>query len=86
MRAIQASHDLSTIRPFLDDDIRNALKQLKASTSAIKKQTTTLRNQQEALRLYRESLEDGELRRKHVGEQRKRKYALEKQHLEQAVS
>jgi len=53
---------------------------------AIEKQNQALRSQQKALLAYREKVEDGEARRKRVSEQRRRKHALEKQHVEMAVS
>ena len=86
VRAIQANHDTSTIRPILDEEIRSALEALKASTLAIEKQNQALRSQQKALLAYREKVEDGKARRKRVSEQRRRKHALEKQHVEMAVS
>lgn len=86
VRAIQASSDLTTVRPFDESDIRTALDTLKASTAAIEKQTRTLRIQQGALLSYGKSLDDGELRRKHASEQKRKKYALEKQHVQTAVS
>ncbi|KAI9875601.1 MAG: hypothetical protein M1830_008217 [Pleopsidium flavum] len=85
IKAIQASHDTSTIRPILDDEIRSALDTLKASTLAIEKQNQTLRSQQKALLADREKVEDGEARRKRASEQRRRKLALEKQHVEMAA-
>lgn len=86
VRTINASHDTSTIRPILDDEIRSALETLKASTLAIEEQNMTLQAQQKALRAYRENTGEGEARRKRASEQRGRKYALEKQHVEIAVS
>lgn len=86
VRAIQASNDLTTVRPFTESDIRSALDTLKASTSAIEKQTRILRSQQKGLLSYGKDLDDVESRRKHDSEQRRRKYALEKQHVQMAVS
>lgn len=86
VRSIQASNDLTTVRPCVESDIRSALDSLKASTSAIERQTRTLRSQQKALLSYGKDLDDGESRRKHASEQRTKKYALEKQHVQMAVS
>jgi len=86
VRAIQASNELTTVRPFGESDIRSALDALKASTSAIEKQTQTLRIQQEALLSYGKGLDEGVSRQKHASKLRGKKYALEKQHVQTAVS
>ena len=85
-RAIQASNGFTTVRPLYEGDIRGALDTLKASTSAIEKQTRILRRQQKALLAYGKAIDDGESRRKRANEQRIRKYAVEKQHVQLAVS
>ena len=86
VRAIQASTDLTTVRPFVESDIRSALDTLKASTLAIEKQTLALRSQQKALAAYAKGIDEGESQRKRASEQRRKKYALEKQHVQMAVS
>ncbi|KAI9737000.1 MAG: hypothetical protein M1834_000589 [Cirrosporium novae-zelandiae] len=82
---IAASEELSATRPILDDDIRAAIQNLKASTAAIQKQNEALREQWKALDAFREKCKDVENQQSRKRAQRQKRATAERQRLTIAV-
>lgn len=82
---LAASHDLSLIRPILDDEIQTAVTTLRASTLAIERQNDVLKGQRAALLAFR--MQDKETKVQSEARNRKRhsKQEQEKQHVVLAV-
>ncbi|KAL2002058.1 hypothetical protein VTN02DRAFT_740 [Thermoascus thermophilus] len=85
LQALLQNPDLSATRPFLDENIRNAIDSLKASTAAIQKQTEILALQYEDLRKQLRNDKERVLVRSRALAQLKRRHELERQHVNAAA-
>jgi hypothetical protein len=82
---LAASQDLSTIQGVNDQDIQNAIEELRRSTAAIEKQTETLKLQYNAMStLVKSNTRAGEAR-SHTNKTQQRKWNVEKNHIVSAV-
>ena len=84
-RRITASHDLGTVRVFLDEDIEAALTLLENSTSTIITQTQVLKLQQEALKEFQATNDQAQTQFKRITGYRQRYQVQEKQNTDLAV-
>jgi hypothetical protein len=85
-REIAISHDLSVVKHISDEEIRSAIEALEISTAAINQQNLTLKTQRDNLEAIIEESHHAESTRKRFGDRHNRKFALEKQHVQVAVS
>lgn len=85
-RDLAANHDLSLVRPILDDEIQTAVKSLEASTLAIEGQAEALKSQRVALSAFQEQGKQTKVRGEARNGQRHRKQEQEMQHVELAVT
>ncbi|KAI9780043.1 MAG: hypothetical protein M1839_007025 [Geoglossum umbratile] len=85
VQKITTTHDLSVVKPVSDDEIRSAIEALEASTAAINKQNSTLKAQRESLEAVVAESHSAEATRNRQGDRRRRKFALEKQHVSVAM-
>jgi len=85
LKTLLQNPDLGATRPLLDEDIRNAIDSLKASTAAIQKQTEILTLQCEDLKRQLRNDKESELGRSRALDQLKRRHELERQHINAAV-
>lgn len=84
-RDIASSHDLSTTRSFLDDEITSALRTLKDSTSTISRHNRLLKLQEEAVATLRKSNEEAWGQAKRTIGQNQKKRLREKRNVDFAV-
>ncbi|OJD09801.1 hypothetical protein AJ78_08919 [Emergomyces pasteurianus Ep9510] len=85
LKSILHGQEITSTRPFLDDEIRDAIVSLKASTTAIENQTETLRLQcKEVKSQIRKGNQSRQREAKALGHLRN-KHALEKQQIDVAV-
>ncbi|KAI9815562.1 MAG: hypothetical protein M1827_002696 [Pycnora praestabilis] len=85
VRNISANHDLSIVRPIVEDEIRTAIASLEESTASIERQNISLKAQWEALKDLKDQSQHDETTRKRDTDRRCRKHLLEKQHMELAI-
>ncbi|PGH14809.1 hypothetical protein AJ79_02825 [Helicocarpus griseus UAMH5409] len=85
LKSIIQGHEISSTRPFLDDEIRDAIGSLKASTAAIENQTETLRLQCKELKSQIRNGNQSRQREAKSWAQLHKKHALEKQQVDVAV-
>ncbi|KZF21548.1 hypothetical protein L228DRAFT_283697 [Xylona heveae TC161] len=81
VKRILASNDLSTVRPVLEDDLRNTIETLNASTAAIERQNELLAKQRESLEALKERNRENREACNRSNAQRRRKHAIESQHV-----
>lgn len=80
-RKLAANHDLSHVRPLLDEDLRTAIRSLETSTSAIEKQTAQLKQQWQYLETHGHELGKLQALQKKTTEKLERNSTLEEQHV-----
>jgi hypothetical protein len=86
IREIATSHDLSIVKAISDDEIRSAIGALESSTTAINQQNSILKVQRKSLEAIAEQNQVAESTQNRLDDRRRRKFALEKQHVSVAVS
>jgi hypothetical protein len=80
-----SAQDLSLVHGLNDEEIQNAIEELKRSTSAIEKQTEALRLQQNAMTSLVKNNKRTSQMRAHTEEGQLRKWDVEKGHINAAV-
>ena len=85
VRDLTANHDLSLVRPILDDEIQLAVNALRASTLAIERQNESLKVQRAALSAFRGQDKQTKVRGESRNGLRHSKQEQEKQHVGLAV-
>jgi hypothetical protein len=80
-----AAQDLSLMQGLNDQEIQNAIEELKRSTAAIEKQTETLRLQQNAMASLVKNDKRTSQARAHTEKGQVRKWDVEKGHINAAV-
>ena len=80
-----AAQDLSTIQGLNEQEIQNAIEELKRSTAAIEKQSEALRLQQNAMNALVKSDKKATQARSHTENAQVRKWDVEKGHINSAV-
>ncbi|PGH01198.1 hypothetical protein GX51_05394 [Blastomyces parvus] len=85
LKSILQGQEISSTRPFLDDEIRDAIGSLKASTAAIEHQTETLKLQCKELKSQMRNGNQSRQREAKAWGQLKNKHAREKQQIDVAV-
>lgn len=84
-RHLAASHDLSLVRPILDDEFQTAVTTLRASTVAIERQNGVVKSQCAALLAFRMQDKQTKVQSEARNRQRHSKQEQEKQHVGLAV-
>jgi hypothetical protein len=79
------AQDLSIAQAFTDQEIQNAIEELKRSTAAIEKQTEALRSQQNAMASLVKNDKRTSQTRAHTEKGQVRKWDVEKGHVNAAV-
>lgn len=82
---LAASQDLSTVRDLNDQEVQDAIEELKRSTTAIEKQTEALKLQQNAMSTFVKSNTRAGEARSHTNKSQQRKWNVEKGHIVSAV-
>ncbi|EDN10970.1 predicted protein [Histoplasma mississippiense (nom. inval.)] len=85
LKGILHGQEISSTKPFLDDEIRKAIGSLKASTAAVEHQTETLKLQCKELKSQIRNGNQSRQRETKAWAQWKNKHALEKQQIDVAV-
>ena len=85
LQQIIHSNDIPATRPFLDEDAKNAIEYLKASTAAIQKQTDILTTQCETLNKQIRLGDERALGKDRDTEQLRRKHESGRQNVNAAV-
>ncbi|EEH40135.2 hypothetical protein PAAG_08984 [Paracoccidioides lutzii Pb01] len=85
LKSILQGQEISSTRPFLDDEIRDAIGSLRASTAAIENQTETLKLQCKELKSQIRSPNQSRQRESRAWGQLNKKHALEKQQTDVTV-
>ncbi|EGC41893.1 conserved hypothetical protein [Histoplasma capsulatum var. duboisii H88] len=85
LKGILHGQEISSTKPFLDDEIRKAIGSLKASTAAVEHQTETLKLQCKELKSQIRNGNHSRQREAKAWAQWKNKHALEKQQIDVAV-
>jgi hypothetical protein len=83
---ITAANDLSAVRGLSDNEIRDAIEELKRSTAAIEKQSEALGLQQNAMKMLMKTNGRTREARVCVDKSQQRKWDVEKSHMIAAVS
>ena len=84
--ALSTNNDISTIRGLDDQEIRDAVEELKRSTSAIEKQTEALRLQQNAMATLVKNKRRNDLARAQSDKHQQKKWSIDKRATSAAVS
>ena len=84
-RDIQASQDLSLLRPVSDSALQHAIKSLQSSTLAIERQSKLLTQQREALARIQDEKAKVCVSQAKEGAQRARRYTIEARQIERAA-
>ncbi|EEH22463.1 hypothetical protein PABG_04674 [Paracoccidioides brasiliensis Pb03] len=85
LKGILQGQEISSTRPFLDDEIRDAIGSLRASTAAIENQTETLKLQCKELKSQIRNANQSRQRESRAWGQLNKKHALERQQTDVTV-